>query len=234
MISVFQVEIDFAGHPVFVALGQKGRDETQAGRGVVEDRCHTRAALDLAIDSFETVGGAQTNPLAKRHVERREALREVLLGPLGQLGRIGGPELEGPLHQALSLDPVRCIEDRPNALRHGFALIETGDIRLSVLLQMKLAALPGPTGQGRAAGRIESGMSVGDDPLDAPEAAPDQTVEKGPPMDLRLGQGHRHAEYPSMAILRDAGRYEMPAWLGHPWRGKYGTWRQSSQNDRVR
>jgi hypothetical protein len=145
MRSVFQVEINFAGHSVFVALGQKGRDEAEAGRGVGEDRRHTSAALDLAIDPFEAVGSTQPNSLAKRHVERREALRQVFLSPLCKLGRIDGPELDGLLHQALSFDPVRRIEDRPNALRHGFALIEAGDIRLSILLQVKLAALPGHT-----------------------------------------------------------------------------------------
>ncbi len=149
MRSVFQVEIDFAGHPVLVALGQKGRDETQAGRGVGEDRRDTSAALDLAIDAFESIGRTQPNSLPKRHVERRKAVRQVFLGPLGQLGRIGGPELDSLLQEELSLYPVWRIEDRPNALRHGFALIEAGHIRLSVLLQMKLAALPTRLGRCR-------------------------------------------------------------------------------------
>ena len=149
MRSVFQVEVDFAGHPVFVALGQQGRDQTQAGGGVGEDRGDASAALDLAIDAFEAIGGAQANLLPKRHVERREALRQVLLDPLGQLGRIGGPELDSLLQEELSLYPVWRIEDRPNALRHGFALIEAGHIRLSVLLQMKLAALPTRLGRCR-------------------------------------------------------------------------------------
>ena len=77
MRSVFQVETGFPGHPVFVALGEEVRDETQTGRRVGEDRRDARAALDLAIDAFEAVGGMQSNPLPMRQVKRREAVRQV-------------------------------------------------------------------------------------------------------------------------------------------------------------
>ena len=97
MKSVFQVEIDFAGHPVLVALGQEGGDEAQAGRRVGEDRGHAGAALDLAIDAFEAVGGAQARPLRQRQLEDRKAFRQVVLGPLGDLGSIGAPCLDGLL-----------------------------------------------------------------------------------------------------------------------------------------
>lgn len=85
MGSVFQVEIDFAGHPVLVALGQQGTDEAQTGRGIGEDRGHASAALDLAMDALKAIGGAQSRPLCKRQFEHRKAFRQVLLGPLGEL-----------------------------------------------------------------------------------------------------------------------------------------------------
>lgn len=74
--SVFQVEIDFAGHPLLVALGEQGGDESQTGCGVGEDRNDAGAALDLAIDAFRTGGGALPDALAVREkVARRAALR---------------------------------------------------------------------------------------------------------------------------------------------------------------
>ena len=161
MKSVFQVEIDFPGHPVLVALGQQGGDETQAGRGIGEDGGHASAALDLAIDAFEAVGGAQARPLRQRQLEDRKAFRQVVLGPLGELGCIGAPRLDRLLQEALGLGAIRGIEDRPNPLRHGFALIEAGDIGLGVLLQVKLAALPGNAGQRFASMQAVAFMTLG-------------------------------------------------------------------------
>lgn len=64
-----QVEIVFAGHPFLVALGEERGDEAQAGRGVGEDRSDAGMALDLAVDAFEAVGGAQSGPQAVRQIE---------------------------------------------------------------------------------------------------------------------------------------------------------------------
>lgn len=75
-----------------------------------------------------------------------------------------------------------CALDRADALCDGLALIDTGDMARSVLLPMELAALPGYAGQSRPSRRFEAGMVVGNDPLDAFQAAPDQAVEEGAPM----------------------------------------------------
>ena len=42
-----------------------------------------------------------------------------------------------------------------------------------------------------SAGSLETGMIIRDDELDAFQPAPDEAVEKGAPMDLRLGQSDR-------------------------------------------
>ena len=76
-----QVEIDLAGHPVLVALGEPCRNEAQAGRGVGEDRGDAGAALDLAVEAFEAVGDAPPGALRVRQAEDDEALGKVLPGP---------------------------------------------------------------------------------------------------------------------------------------------------------
>lgn len=55
-----QVEIDFAGHPLLVALGHQGRDEAQSGGAFGEDRSHPCGATriggdidDLAVLRFD-------------------------------------------------------------------------------------------------------------------------------------------------------------------------------------
>lgn len=46
----------------------------QTGRGVGEDLGDMGVVLDLAVDAFKAVGGAQTGALAVRQVEDGEAL----------------------------------------------------------------------------------------------------------------------------------------------------------------
>ena len=77
-----------------------------------------------------------------RQIEYREGHRQVLLGPHGKLGGLLGPQFDRLLEQPLGLGLVRCVEDRLDPLRDRLALVEAADIGLSVLLQMKLAALP--------------------------------------------------------------------------------------------
>jgi hypothetical protein len=71
-------EIDFTGHPFFVTLGQQGRDETQTGSGVREDRGDARASLDLTIDSFKAVSRAHPHPMGfvrKGGIAKAECIR---------------------------------------------------------------------------------------------------------------------------------------------------------------
>ena len=81
-----QVEIDRGGDPLLVAFCQKGRNETQAGCGIGEDGSHASPALELAVNPFEAVGGTQANAMRASTIEHREALGQILLSPLRQLG----------------------------------------------------------------------------------------------------------------------------------------------------
>ena len=72
-----------------------------------------------------------------------------------------------------------------------------------VLRQVELATLPCGTTQHGFAGRLEAGMIVGGDDLHAAHAARNQILQKGPPVDFGLGDGHRHAENTAAAIWPD-------------------------------
>lgn len=77
-----------------------------------------------------------------RQVEGGETLGQIGVCLLRKLGAIHDPRRRGLLEQRLGLGLVRSVEDGPNALGNGFALIESSDIGLRVLLQMQVAALP--------------------------------------------------------------------------------------------
>ena len=96
-----------------------------------------------------------------RIVKYRKAHGQVLLRPFRQLWRILAPRLDRLIQQALRLIPVRRIEDGANAACHRQTLIKAGDIGLRILLQVKLATLPGNTGEHRAPRRFQAGMIGG-------------------------------------------------------------------------
>ena len=123
-------------------------NETQTRGGIGEDRSDACAALDLAVDTFEAVGGAQAGALAVRQVEDGEALGQIFLGSLGELWSLGFPGVQRLPQEPFGLGLVERIEDRAEAQGHGFVLVQTRDVSLGILLQMELAALPRHAGQG--------------------------------------------------------------------------------------
>ena len=82
MRSGLQVEVDLAGHPFLVALGQERGDEAKTRCSVGEDRGDAGPTLDLAIDAFEANGGSKSSALAMRRVENREAVGQIFFSPL--------------------------------------------------------------------------------------------------------------------------------------------------------
>ena len=74
--------------------------------------------------------------------------------------------------------------------------------------EVELAALPCCAAEHRPAGGAQAGVIVGDDIVHAAQAARLQALQKGPPMDLRLGEGDRDAQHPAALIRADADRRE--------------------------
>jgi hypothetical protein len=84
---------------------------------------------------------------------------------------------------------VGAVEDAAEGAGHFGPLIQAGDRGLGVLLEMELAALPGPGGKGGPAGRWESGVVVTNDAGDDAKAALHEALERGAPVDFGLTQG---------------------------------------------
>ena len=74
--------------------------------------------------------------------------------------------------------------------------------------EVELAALPFRTAQDGPARGAQTCVIVGDHILDAAHATRLQGFQKGPPMDLRLGEGDRDAEHPAALVGADADRRE--------------------------
>ena len=74
--------------------------------------------------------------------------------------------------------------------------------------EVELAALPFRAAQDGPARGAQTCVIVGDHILDAAHAARLQAFQKGPPMDLRLGEGDRDAQHPATLVGADADRRE--------------------------
>lgn len=139
-----------------------------------------------------------------RQCKDGEGLRQVFFHPGGQPGRglgvIGGDFLEA----TFGAGPIRSIEDAADGRRHGGALIQPGHVGLGVLLQMKLAALPGHRSKDGGAGRAQPGVVVAGDQLNSMQAALLEAGEEGAPMDFGFAQGGADAQDGAFALGADA------------------------------
>ena len=109
-----------------------------------------------------------------------------------------------PDKPGLGGEPVRAIEEGADVAGDGGALVHARHMGLGVLLEMKLAALPGDTREDRLAGGDEAFMIITDEQPGGMEAALLQVAEKGAPMDLRFTEGDTDAQDTAFAIGADA------------------------------
>lgn len=79
---------------------------------------------------------------------------------------------------------------------------------MGVLLEMELAALPRNAGEDGGAGGLEPEVIVAGDELDPAEAALNEALKEGPPVDLRLAERDANAEQAALAIGGDAHGHE--------------------------
>jgi len=132
--------------------------------------------------------------------KRCQALGQVLLHPGGQfggrLGIVGDDFLEPPFGGGAA----GAVEDAADGGGDFSALLPARDVRLGVLLEMELAALPGDGGEHGGAGGFEAGVIIAGDVGDAAETALDEALEEGAPVGLGLAQGGADAEDGALAV----------------------------------
>ncbi len=112
-------------------------------------------------------------------VEDCKALSQISRSPGGQLRVADLPVFECSVEQPLCLMGIGCIEDAAYLSGHWRALVQATDVALRVVLQVKLATLPGHAGKHRLARCFKARMVIAGDELDPSQAALNQAVQKG-------------------------------------------------------
>ena len=141
-------------------------------------------------------------------VKDRQALRQVFLHPGGQFRGAFGVVRDDFLEAGFGGGSAGAVKNAADGMGDFLALLDPGHIRLGVLLQVELAALPWDGAKdGFARGR-HAGMVVTDDELGAAEAALDQALEEGAPMHFGFTEGDADTEQGALTGGGDAERDE--------------------------
>lgn len=201
---VVHVEVDFSGFPIVAGFGQEGGDQAKERFFIREDAGDAGAAFEFLVNAFQRVGGAHALLVGGGQREHREPLRQIFLQPGGEFGRAFGVVRHDLLEPLFRRGDTRACEDAADRAGDFGALIQAWDVRLGVLLEVELAALPRDGAKdGFARGR-HAGVIVTDDEGDAAQAALDEALEEGPPMHFGFTEGDAHPEDDALACGRDA------------------------------
>jgi len=133
-----------------------------------------------------------------------EALREIFFQPSsefgGRLGVLGDEFLEPQFGGSAG----GGVEDTADGGGGFGALVEPRHIRLGILLEMELAALPGHGAKDGLAGGGHAGVIVADDELEARQPALDEALKERTPVRLGFTEGDAHAQEGALALWGDA------------------------------
>lgn len=187
------VEVDFSGFPFFAGFTEESGDQTEKGVFVGENASDAGAAFEFLVDAFERIGGSQASLMCWWQRENGEALGQVFFQPRSKLGS-GVSILGEDFREALFCGGAAgALEDAADGACDIGALLEPGDVSLSVLLEMELAALPRDgTEDGFACSR-HPWVVVADDEGNAAEAALNKALEEGAPVCLGFTEGDTNA-----------------------------------------
>ena len=97
-----------------------------------------------------------------------------------------------------------CVPDRAQLGADALADRKARRVMNGVPGEVELAALPFRAAQDGPARGAQTCVIVGDHIVDAAHAARLQAFQKGPPMNLRLGEGDRDAQHPATLVGADA------------------------------
>ena len=201
---VFHVEVDFSGFPIVAGFAQERGDQAEEGFFIGEDAGDTGAAFEFLVDALQRVGSAHSFLMGRGQREHREPLRQIFLQPPNEFGGALGIVRDDLLEPLLRGWATGTIEDTAEGAGDFGALVQAWDIRLGVLLEMKLAALPRDGAKDGFARGGHAGVVVADDEGDAAQAALDEALEESPPMHFGFTEGDAHPEDGALACGRDA------------------------------
>ena len=166
--------------PPLVGLRAERPDQPETARRIREDADHPGAALDLFVEPFEEVRRLQVLVVLPREPVDVQRLPDLRLHPVGQPRIALRPTLEPRLQILLGLLEVAAVVE-PAQLLTAIVVGLAGHVVERVPQEVHVAALPDRLGQQLRHSPLQPGVVVGDDELDAVEAAGFEPLDEGRP-----------------------------------------------------
>lgn len=129
-----RVEVDFASLPFFGDVHENGGDESQGGGFVWEEGGDAGSALDLCVEGFGHVGGAQALSHVRGEGEDGEGLGDGFFEPLGEFGGVFPVFAHSLFEALLGLGEGVGVEDAADVGGDLGAHGDFGDVCLCVAL----------------------------------------------------------------------------------------------------
>lgn len=156
----YKRQIDFACLPSLTDLHEQGTGQSQAGSFVRKDGNHSGAAPDFQTYSLQTVDGADPASVIFREGKNGQTFGDVAFQPIGQFGSPLGVLLNRLAQLGFSQGSIWGVEDGSDICYHFSLHTLAGHILAGVLLQVKLATLPGDATEHRFAGSLNGTVRV--------------------------------------------------------------------------
>ncbi len=184
--------------PLVVLLEQDGTDETGDGGFVREDADDLGASLDLAIETFERIGGVELGSVLGREAHVGEHVRLGVIHQDGELWQLGPELISDATPLSLCQFGIVLGEGRGDEGRDNASTAPAG-VGQRVAHEVNAAALPGGDENLRDR-RLSALVGVGDDQLHSAQAAPGKLVQERRPECLGLRWADVLAEHFAPAI----------------------------------
>ena len=159
-IRTFKRYISASRLPGLTVLHHNGTDEPQTRCFVREDVDYPSATADFLVEPFNHIDGPNTALVRAGEGQNRQSLGPIGFHPIGQFR--GLVLIFGHILPQIGFGRglIGCVEDGADIGGYLAAQAAFGHIGLSILLQMKLAALSGYSAEDRLASRLQTGMGI--------------------------------------------------------------------------
>jgi hypothetical protein len=175
-----------AGRPIRRSAPGGSRRRGNNRRIVGEDADDLGASLDLAVEALDRIGRVQLGAMGGREAHVGEHVGLGFVHQRGELGQLRAQLIGDPAPLAARRRGVVLGEGGSDERRDDPPAALSG-VGQNVAHEVNAAALPARVGHlgGR---RLDAFMGVGDDQLDAPEAAPPELAQELGPEGLGIGR----------------------------------------------
>ena len=193
------VQVAPSGLPLIAGLHADCADQPQGRCSVGEDHDYPGPSLDLLVEPLRAVGGPYPLSVRLREEKAAQAVLDVVVQLLRDVGTEEGPPVERLREVILCRVEIRGVEDGAK-LGVQLLLLTLGRKRQDVTDEVALASLPGSSLEVAPGRCLDAIVVIGRDHFNAGEPSSLQGLEQLGPGGCVLGVGDVHCDDLTLAL----------------------------------